>query len=328
MLCDFLGAGGRARVAPATTIVAPWKRIARATPHTVRPPVELGALVDGLSCGESGTVTDPLASVHMKLARAALHFDLLNSQIMAFLDTEPYAAEVREFDPQTQSFAIRSVVKTYPAPGWSLLVADCIYNLRSALDHLAWTLATDPKTGEAPARTEFPIFLERAKYQASSKSGTPERGSGLYKVRGMAMGAQAAIEALQPYNRLDGPPELHPLWLLHQLSNEDKHRVLSIIGTVMEDSDLTLHLPPIDAEFSLDFEYGIPLEQEAEIGRLIFRPTGPKAKVDFEVAGTFFVAFGKSGAGRGRRVADTLADIANFIAQRVLPELEHFVWAS
>ena len=267
----------------------------------------------------------PSDSYRLKLNWAKKHFELLNGEISRFLDAEPYGAEVREFDSESQSFIIRSVVKTELPRGWPLVIGDCVHNLRSALDHLAWQLATDRATGLAPKGTEFPVFLERDKYKKLDRSGRPAPGSGAFKVRGMSAAAQAAIEGLQPYNRSDGVPELHPLWLLQALSNEDKHRVLSVVGTIMEESEITFRQPPVDADLEMSFDYGVPLEPETRIGQLRFQPRGPQATVNFEVEGTFFVAFGKEGAGRGLRVPDTLADIANFITLDVLPALEPFL---
>ncbi len=268
-----------------------------------------------------------LTSSHrLKLNRAKRHFDLLNGEISAFLDLEPFGAVFGKPGPEAAVIPILGIVKVEPSLEWPVIVGDCVHNLRSGLDHLAWELAG--VQGRAQPGTEFPVFLDRDKYWRMS-GGRPARGSGLHKVRGMNQHIQEVIEGLQPYNRSDGPPDLHPLWLLQQLSNEDKHKALSVIGTVMEDSEVNILRREGSGCVELEhvFDYGVPLRNGAQIGYLrVVRSeapiSGPPLEMEFAVDGTFFVAFGKERAGRGLRVLDTLASVANYISLTVLPQLE------
>jgi hypothetical protein len=131
---------------------------------------------------------------------------------------------------------MRVRVHAEPPLRLSAIVGDCLYTLRSSLDHLAWQLAS--LNGPPPSGTEFPIFTDCGAYHRLSR-GKPARGSGLYKTRGIAPAEQALIEQSQPYNR-PSDPEADPLWILHSLCNIDKHRVLHLTGGTIQGSSFAV----------------------------------------------------------------------------------------
>jgi hypothetical protein len=110
--------------------------------------------------------------------------------------------------------------------GWRILVGEILYNLRSALDHLAWLLVQ--LAGKQPGdRTTFPV-----KFSPFDK-------------RGRLVGAQLdpkidddrimeLVEECQPYRgSVPGsltPPDRDPLWELHRLNIIDKHRTLLVVA--------------------------------------------------------------------------------------------------
>ena len=209
-------------------------------------------------------------------------------------------------------------------PKWGVLIGDCIYNLRSALDHLVWSMIFQ-HTGRMADWSEFPIFLDGGRYPKVDKKGKPVRTSGLAKVEGLPDGAKACIESLQPYNRKDGPPDLHPLWLLHQISNHDKHRLVNIAHASITSGYLAIKgLGHGKVE-----RFGLPigaLEDGAEVGKI--RPMlGYTLEPEVEVKGEFTpgITFGKEGPGRGLPVTDTIIDIQKLIEFEILGCLSPFI---
>lgn len=126
---------------------------------------------------------------------------------------------VEDVDPST-GVTVVQVELSEPLPeSWGPRIGDVLHNLRSSLDHLAYALAAAhtglPLSEALEKGTGFPIFDNAADFHDKRK--------GQRSIRGIASDAQATIERLQPYQR--GPDfGLDPLWLLHQLSNIDKHR--------------------------------------------------------------------------------------------------------
>src|SRR5207244_11015007 len=150
------------------------------------------------------------------------YLNALHNEVANFLAIRPYEVVTQQDGPGGEIGA-HVVYRHTPPDRLLMLIGDVLHNLRSALDHLAWSLAGL----NANKRTEFPIFLDRREFSAVDSHGIPKRGSGLEKMHDMPAPAQTAIESLQPYQRVHGlPEESEPLWLLHQLSIEDKHHTL------------------------------------------------------------------------------------------------------
>lgn len=55
-----------------------------------------------------------------------------------------------------------------PDAEWSVVIGDCIQNLRAALDHVAWSLTPVDIRTSFPKRPQFPIFDD---YQAYIERG-------------------------------------------------------------------------------------------------------------------------------------------------------------
>jgi hypothetical protein len=109
-----------------------------------------------------------------------------------------------------------------PPPGIGIATGEVLYNLRAALDYLVHQLVI-LATGEINMRTQFPIedtpdgFRSR---RHPNKQGRPNW------LTGVDCAHCAAIEALQPYNGVDWTA------FLRDISNEDKHRTIPVLGYV------------------------------------------------------------------------------------------------
>jgi hypothetical protein len=98
------------------------------------------------------------------------------------------------------------------------------------------------KTTETPTRlSQFPILLrQRSVKRRIGKRDVwdygfegAERGSGRIMIRDLQPPHQTLIERLQPYKRA-GEASLrgrgHPLYLLSEINNPDKHRLIQVVG--------------------------------------------------------------------------------------------------
>ena len=90
---------------------------------------------------------DLIRSVDLKLARADSQVGALADQISAWTSGNPISArcELRE-GRLGYRLILEHFVETAPLNDWGLLVGECGYNLRSALDNLAFALARLGKT--------------------------------------------------------------------------------------------------------------------------------------------------------------------------------------
>jgi hypothetical protein len=267
----------------------------------------------------------PLDSVALRLTRADEHLEALGDEIERFLNPsdahKPYGSFLEKND-ETGERRLCASVHLSPPPHLSLLIGDFLHNVRSALDHLAWKLGGNPPPNEKAS--EFPIFLSRKDFCGSAGG-----RSGYEKTRGMEPRAQAIIEDVQPFNGGKNP-KLHPLWTLHQLSAEDKHRLPIVTGLVVE-GGIEPQLRPGDPDsinLAVTDWRGVIRQGAFQIGDPIAEWTAgtftrePESHEDFNIV--FGIAFNPEGPGRGRPVIDVLADCIEYVGGEVVGRLAPF----
>jgi hypothetical protein len=166
----------------------------------------------------------PLDGAFERVTRAGEHIDDLLRQIKELtreseqkvldgLDLENAKIEIDTLilplDPQILPFPV--------SPRYSILVGETLYNLRAALDYLAYELARHD-AGMPQERTQFPITMTPEDFSRERKT----------RLRGLNDTHADAIEVLQPY-----PDRKDNEWLadLQRLSNPDRHRSLTAIPT-------------------------------------------------------------------------------------------------
>jgi hypothetical protein len=165
----------------------------------------------------------PLASARLKLERAREHLDVLTTEVGRFKDSRPYQV-VREDDARTGEKLVYAVPVRHPDPTLGLVLGDLVHNLSAALDHSIYGLSV-ARAGRALSDRErrtiaFPIHVDAADFE---KQGRP-------KLRFLTPQQQAVIVGAQPFH---GPTETarlnHPLEVLRELWNADKHRALLLV---------------------------------------------------------------------------------------------------
>ncbi len=164
-----------------------------------------------------------LTSVDAKLLRAEAHFIAVYEDIRSKIQTCAYSIEHRRNDDFTElSVLVRTSGGTLPLLWWTLVIADCINNLRTALDYLIFAIAVH-ESGKNPPPKEKKLAFIIADEPA-------DFSSALGKMGDLSIDARNAIESVQPYNRKN--PYLPPfLSILRDLSNTDKHRLLRMAAT-------------------------------------------------------------------------------------------------
>lgn len=182
----------------------------------------------------------PLDGPRQKVEHARAHIERLRPIHSEFLRSASHRLIVAELQPGGRYYALRVLADVTPPPNLGLCIGDVAHQLRSALDGLVYqlALAQDADT-VALRRTAFPIFHRfRVKgcRQRLEGTGTPCRGGVRHYLcgRGQTMAPlsrrhKAMIERMQPYHRRNGGTR-DPLFLLSELNNSDKHRLLPVAG--------------------------------------------------------------------------------------------------
>jgi len=248
----------------------------------------------------------------LRLERAAEHLRNLDVQVRDWLE-EAYRYDA-ELDPLSGKKHIRMKVLNPPPARLRPIIGDCLHNLRSALDNLAYELAVAHQGGPLPEpfdrRSEFPLFGERPMR-------TDERKN---KIGCIHPRAQVIIKRLQPYRRGERYT-LHLLWQLHQLSNFDKHRLphITLLANVAGSYFPNSPTRPPDLKVSLG-----PVEDGAVVGSYTPPPDEPVdvVKTHFNFLDGLMLA--QETPTPTRDVRSVLKSILNHIRKDVLPPLAQY----
>lgn len=158
-----------------------------------------------------------LSSAHWKIDRAKELLDGLDAEVRAWIDTKPGAFHIYK-DPTFTRVSV--TFKRYKQPSltrWSLIFADIIHNLRCSLDHAFWAVLENEFPSGLPKGAEklsFPIW-DTPPNSDSRKSFKPA-GDKLFR----------AIDSVQPYNNVTAEFPVHPLAIIRDIDNGNKHKLL------------------------------------------------------------------------------------------------------
>lgn len=166
-------------------------------------------------------------SVWAKVERAKEHRDTLQSYI-----AETFSAEEKrprlglKFDPEARKnilYVNRMPDLADDFERCSLLLGDAVHNLRTALDHLTYQLALLKGPIRRERELEFPITESLSDWKSARKRNLAQ----------LRAADRDVIERYQGYHRLDAQLSVglyfHPLVMLGELDNADKHRLLNTV---------------------------------------------------------------------------------------------------
>jgi hypothetical protein len=252
----------------------------------------------------------PLTECWHKLDRANEHLKALDKEIGAFLENKP-ARVICEYDSQPPRYLFKVKIEhPIPQARWALIIGDCVHNLRSALDYIAWRLAGSDLTDRV---TLFPICESLEQFEKS-------RQRRLSRVHSDAI---AEVERCQPYNRRDPYPSA--LSTLQELDARDKHKLLATTYMFNVSGSVAVRARLPAATFSPN----PTCEHDSVIAELPFSKLAPgspnpQVKVDADFAFEIGFEHGSIGPAGVYSVRETLQKIATTV-HRVLSHFDTLV---
>jgi hypothetical protein len=240
--------------------------------------------------------------VKEKLRRAHMHREDVQRRVERFVHSDAYGV-LREDDGEAGERRWRvQIRKQPPLVEWAALIGECLFNFRSALDHLAYDLAAAhsglPLDPEVEEGSEFPIFWKRAPTQRELQ----------WRIGAVHPEARRLIKEMQPYGR-KGCAALKYLDALH---NFDKHRTVLLVVSV---STGFAHFGEMDFK---GFNFGHL--KDGDVLALIPLTDDPERQQDPSFM--FGVAFGEGTPGaKAPDVATTLSWIGQHIEGGVIEPL-------
>jgi hypothetical protein len=256
------------------------------------------------------TADERLALIQVKTERAKEHIGDLDSAMSIFHNGKPYEFSTKR-DPQTrQLIYYMSKVDCVPMC-FATITGDIIQNLRSALDHLAQQLFLVGTSNPRPGRhTSFLIEQSAGKY----KTRLPRR------TKGMRQDAISALSAIEPYKGGKG----HEFWVLHELNNIDKHRLLVTVGSTFQGINVAALGParierligspvPSADVFLIAADNPGPLK----VGNKLFIDA-PDAEVNEKMDFRFDIALSEPGVIDGKPLLETVQHFHDLVSDTVL----------
>jgi hypothetical protein len=229
-----------------------------------------------------------------KMYRAKQHFVEFELAAAKYMNQSPSGPGELLY---TQDSTIENPVFYYgtrePVPArFGLIAGDYFQNLRSVFDYLSWQLII--ANGKVPGKrgTAFPVCesLDSWKkcYQSRLKGLTPEQIS--------------LVKSLQPFPGREKGVIPHPVKIIDELANENKHR--QVLFTTLE------------SKIKPNLAYGIP-HIEIELSRRVGNDPVPGESL------LVYLAF-QDGIVKGSEVTATMSGLMDWVAEHVLTPFATF----
>lgn len=226
-----------------------------------------------------------LTTSRLKVVRARELLAKLACEFNDFFRDRPYSLK-KEKDELGRHTLVYYPDKSLPQH-WPIDVGSILMLLRAALDNAVHQLSLENQ-GVPVKNSEFPIFRDKDAFFQLQKNGSPARGSGLFKMRGLPIKTQAVIEGAQPY-RVTETDRISLFWLLHELTNRDKHRELLICRGLSSDTGIIGGKIPHGGYFQIDTHRS--KYDERTILAWIDAPGVEDKEIEFDADLTFEIIF-------------------------------------
>jgi hypothetical protein len=256
----------------------------------------------------------------LKVERAEQHLDEVKKAMAAYTTGNPYQAmRVRQPKGQRHVWLYRLEMTEELDPMIAVIIGECLYDLRSALDHLAVAMAPRNRKASAafPVESTDPWEKDAAGNFVHDED---RRHSFTSKLKGMPDEVVAMIKAAQPYRREDSV--LETLSLISRLENADKHRQLIVLGHGVADARSVV---TVGGEAIKQGTAGFRPDG-AEVAKFGFRNHVPReSEVTVEVSGTATIAIKVADIDGYFGMPESLEVLIGWMRNSVIPDFTPFV---
>ena len=239
----------------------------------------------------------------LKLGRARDHLKELEAEIDRWVNIDGYAIRVYP-DPKPPAYIIRAEEIREPPDSLALVLGDCLYNARAALEYIAYALgnagAEGEMTEEQALKSSFPIIGDVDKDEFSGRGPDMFDSTAGHMLVTVTPDARAAIKGLQPFN--DGDIwDYNGLWVLNELARLDRHRFLHFGAVRSEGLELDrTRSRNIKVQGRIETFRGTiypEIEDSADLGRITAYPANPQQKMEMHFTNGLAITLDTQDAG-------------------------------
>lgn len=206
-----------------------------------------------------------LTGARAKLEHAGVHAGLIRDEILRVTGPEAYSVVQKvENGGKSHTWFIEGL-KAFDTrlPLW---IGDCMHNLRSAWDHIAYELVRQVPNLQPTERTTFPLLARAPKVPVY-----------ILPAPGPHVDAMTIVDDAQPY-RAGG--EANPLAILRHLDIVDKHRELLAVAAAV---DVPYYGSPKDTETLGSWAWGGVVHDGHAVMGAVIEPARPGRSLDGHV---------------------------------------------
>lgn len=238
-------------------------------------------------------MADPFYSSYRGILRAQHHIDDLNSNLVTFFKTKPYA---RVIDPHGDGLHQTHKLKLIrPMPEvFADIAADAVYNLRAALDRAAYAVTILEGKVRRPRNTYFPFGKTARNVRDCAKSGSQDIPVKIFKL-------MASFKPHKRGNRI--------LWALNNACNSNKHRMLSAVALDVGG----FHVKKMEVTSSTGRTRLIMSSWNRRKNEMIIGIFPAEGKINYNIRFTPAITFYKVEGLRNHEVITTLYDILDLV---------------
>jgi hypothetical protein len=251
-----------------------------------------------------------MESVDAKIARAKEHLDSLYTDAGVFFEMTKRNFVLKSNGQE--AWIVHWVEDSFPPIRLGVLLGECVYNMRSALDNLVCGLIRTKGARVACKGTQFPIC-------STAKSWNDNWQKDL---KGVEPAAQRMIKDLQPCFRIPASPENDPLSVLNVLCNSDKHRALTL--TMAYSHDLTVRVHANDGKVHVVKATEPLYAGDVHTIPLHLDPSTVQPSARVETSGTEILVIREIGPWGDRPVWAVLSALLDYVTDRVVVPLKPF----
>jgi hypothetical protein len=251
-----------------------------------------------------------IESTDAKMARAKEHLDALYAEASVFFETTKRHFILKS--SEREAWIVHYIEDSIPPIRLSVLLGECVFNLRSALDNLVCGLIRT-KDSHAPCKgTQFPINSTKDQWEKNWQK----------HLKGVEPAAQKMVRDLQPCFRMSAVPENDPLSILNVLCNSDKHRAVTL--TLAYSHDLTVKVHANDGKIHV-WKATEPLyAEDVHTIPLNLDPATIQPSAPVETSGTDVLIIREIGPWGQRPVWAVLTDLYEYVRDCVVIQLKPF----
>lgn len=252
-----------------------------------------------------------MESVDAKMIRAKEHLDTLYAEARLF-----FKCTKRNFilkSNRKEAWLVHYIEDSIPPIRLGVLLGECVFNMRSALDNLVCGLIRMGDSHASCESSQFPICSAPELWEKALQR---------RRLNGVEPAAQKMIRDIQPCFRMSAAPENDPLSILNVLCNSDKHRAVTL--TLAYSHDLKVKVSTNDGRVHL-WKATKPLYAgDVHTIPLSLDPASIHPSARVEASGTDLLIIGQIGPWGERPVWSVLTDLYEYVRDRVVIPLKPF----